>query len=368
MGGLVSARTAELELLEILEPGAGGAVARVAGGELAVTLEELVDAWVATLATAPQTQRTYQQAARRFLTWLGPDVGLEALTLHTMAAYQAHLAAPRPEGRRSSATIRKERAALNALLRWAVEYELIGRQQGTLATSVRLPKAPSSRQEGPPKALDDRQYERLLEIVTAQRVRDRLIGARDLAIVRTLGDAGLRCEELASLERRDFLPARKGSTLRVLDVRFGKGDRQRQVKLTPTASAAIVVWERERTQTLGPASPAALLFVTLGRRRRDGSYTRPGHPVGAALLGDLLKRYGRRAGTPEELLHPHVLRHTMATRWRRRGRDLETLRRQLGHASMKTTQIYLAGDAVHEDAEILAFDEPVLPIEADAGQ
>lgn len=53
----------------------------------------------------------------------------------------------------------------------------------------------------------------------------------------------------------------------------------------------------------------------------------------------------------------------MATRWRRRGRDLETLRRQLGHASMKTTQIYLTGDAVYEDAEILAFDEPVLPIE-----
>jgi len=67
-----------------------------------------------------------------------------------------------------------------------------------------------------------------------------------------------------------------------------------------------------------------------------------------------------------ELQHPHVLRHTMATRWRRRGRDPETLRRQLGHASMKTTQIYFGGDDVHEDAEVLAFDRDPLVLEIDA--
>jgi len=337
-----------------------------ASGELVSALEPLIAAWVATLADAPQTQRTYRQAAGRFLAWLGPQATPDALTLHTMAAYQAHLAAPGPDGkRRSSATIRKERAALNALLRWAIDHNLVDRQQGALATSVRLPKAQTTGDE-PPKALDDAQYARLIAVVTAQGARDRLIGARDLAIVRTLGDAGLRCEELAALERRDFLPARQGANLRVLHVRFGKGDRQRKVKLTPTATAAIVAWERERTRTLGTAAAHDRLFITLGRRRRDGTYTQPGQPVGAELLADLLKRYGRHAALPQDLHHPHVLRHTMATRWRRRGRDLETLRRQLGHASMKTTQVYLAADPVHEDAEILAFDRGPLPLEADA--
>jgi len=33
---------------------------------------------------------------------------------------------------------------------------------------------------------------------------------------------------------------------------------------------------------------------------------------------------------------------------------------------MKTTQVYLAADPVHEDAEILAFDRGPLPLEADA--
>lgn len=352
--------------LTVAGPARAPAPALVLVGELVAPLEPLVDAWAATLIDAPQTQRTYRQAGRRFLAWLGPDAGPEALTLNTMAAYQAHLAAPRPDGRRrSSATIRKDRAALNALLRWAAEHDLIGRQQGALAASVRLPRARTSGREAP-KALDDAQYDRLIAVVTAQRARDRLIGARDLAIVRTLGDAGLRCEELAALERRDFLPARHGTNLRVLHVRFGKGDRQRKVKLTPTSTAAIVAWDRERIQTLGPAAAHAPLFVTLGRRRRDGTYTRPGCSVGAELLADLLKRYGRRAAIPAELQHPHVLRHTMATRWRRRGRDLETLRRQLGHASMKTTQIYLTGDTAHEDAEVLAFDHRPLPLEADA--
>lgn len=337
-----------------------------ATGELVAPLEPLVAAWVATLSDAPQTQRTYRQAAARFLAWLGPEAAPDALTLHTMASYQAHLAAPGPDGkRRSSATVRKERAALNSLLRWAIEHNLIDRQQGALATSVRLPRAQTGGREAP-KALDDAEYERLIAVVTAHAARDRLTAARDLAIMRTLGDAGLRCEELAALERRDFWPARRGAKLRVLDVRFGKGDRQRRVKLTPTAAAAIVAWERERTRTLGPADDHDRLFITLGRRRRDGTYTRVGHPVGAELLADRLALYGHRAALPADLRHPHVLRHTMATRWRRRGRDLETLRQQLGHASMKTTQVYLSPDTAHEDAEVIAFDRDPLPLEADA--
>ena len=174
-------------------------------------LEPLVGAFVATLADAPQTQRTYARACAWFLTWLGPEAGPGALTLATMAAYQAHLAAPAVDGRRrSSATVRKDRAALNSLLRWAAEHGALERRQAELARSVRLPKARAEGREAP-KALSDELYERLVAVVAAQLERDRLMGSRDLAIVRVLGDAGLRCEELAALERGDFLPARPGA-------------------------------------------------------------------------------------------------------------------------------------------------------------
>jgi len=45
----------------------------------------------------------------------------------------------------------------------------------------------------------------------ASVARDPVQGWRDVAIVRVLADAGLRCEELLGLERRDFLPKRKGA-------------------------------------------------------------------------------------------------------------------------------------------------------------
>ena len=169
--------------------------ATLARGELVSPLEPLVAAFVATLADAPQTQRTYARACARFLVWLGPEAGPQALTLATMAAYQAHLADPDADGRRrSSATVRKDRAALNSLLRWAGEHGVLERRQAELARSVRLPKARAQGREAP-KALSDELYERLVAVVAAQLDRDRLMGSRDLAIVRVLGDAGLRCEE-----------------------------------------------------------------------------------------------------------------------------------------------------------------------------
>ena len=97
------------------------------------------------------------------------------------------------------------------------------------ALAVLLPRAERTEREAP-KAFSAAQYERILREAKARIADDALAGARDLAIVPVLGDVGLRCEELAGLERRDFLPARQGAQLRALDVRHGKDDRQRRVK------------------------------------------------------------------------------------------------------------------------------------------
>jgi integrase len=97
------------------------------------------------------------------------------------------------------------------------------------ALAIRLPRAENGERQAP-KALTGTQYERLLRETKARIADDPLAGARDLAIVLVLGDAGLRCEELAHLQRRDFLPARKGARLRALEVRHERPPPARQAQ------------------------------------------------------------------------------------------------------------------------------------------
>jgi site-specific recombinase XerC len=205
-----------------------------------------------------------------------------------VARYHAHLVSTG----RASATLKKDRAALNSWLRWLVEHDRIPAAQARWVRAVRLPRVEQTGRE-PPKALSAVQDARLVREVKARIDDDPLVGRRDLAIVLVLGGAALRCEELARLERRDFLPARRGAGLRALDVRHGKGDRPRRVELSSDAARAIVRWDRQRTSLLGQPADDAPLFITLGSRRRDGSYTRPGGGCGQSVLADLVRRLGR---------------------------------------------------------------------------
>lgn len=196
--------------------------------------------------------------------------------------------------------------------------------------------------------------------------RDPLLGWRDVAIVRVLGEAGLRCEELIRLERRTssrlaaaLSSARlRSATARVIaDGGCDSRRRRRRPCCAGTASA------EARTRWTGGPGPEAPLFVTLGRRRRDGTYTRPGRPCTHAVLDDLVKRLGRGAGVPEELRHAHVLRHTFATRFIRATGDVPTLRKILGHQDLKTTMVYVQVDAEHQERQLLRFAGGRLPLE-----
>lgn len=187
----------------------------------------------------------------------------------------------------------------------------------------------------------------------------------DLAILLVLGDAGLRCEELAGLERRDFQPARAGGKLRALNVRHGKGDRGRTVKLTVRATRAILRWERERTRVLGQAADNAPLFITLGRRRQDGRHGGVGRRCGQPVLAAIMKRVGAIAEVPGELRHPHALRHTCATELLRSGANLADVRTMLGHASIKTTSIYLGSDQQRQEDVVISRERGRLTLDDD---
>ncbi|MCA1679882.1 MAG: tyrosine-type recombinase/integrase [Actinobacteria bacterium] len=245
-----------------------------------------------------------------------------------------------------------------------MEFEHIPAAQARAALAIKLPRAQTAEREVP-KALSAEQYEQLVRVAQAAVVDESLAGSRDLAIVVVLGDPGLRCEELAGVERRDFQPARAGAKLRTLRIRNGKGDRERTVKLSTRAARAILRWERERARVLGPSADNAPLFITLGRRRLDGRYVGVGGRCGQPVLAAIMKRLGTIAKIPEELRHPHALRHTCATLLLHSGATLADVQRLLGHASVKTTSIYLASDEQRQEDIITRRERGRLALDED---
>jgi hypothetical protein len=64
---------------------------------------------------------------------------------------------------------------------------------------------------------------------------------------------------------------------------------------------------------------------------------RPSRPPRPHAVGRIVRRIGRRAGVA---LHPHQLRHTLATQAINRGMRLEAIAALLGHRSMHMTLTY----------------------------
>ena len=54
----------------------------------------------------------------------------------------------------------------------------------------------------------------------------------------------------------------------------------------------------------------------------------------------MVKRYSGKAGIAKNIT-PHTLRHSYATQYYKQTKDIETLRRILGHTDIGTTTIYI---------------------------
>jgi hypothetical protein len=129
----------------------------------------------------------------------------------------------------------------------------------------------------------------------------------------------------------------------------------RELPLPTEVSDAVRGWDRRRPAEL---LEDPLLFPRLGRQRRDGSYPDAGGRLSDQGLSEVVKPIMLAAGVPDELAHPHVLRHTHGSLFMRRGGELSKLRELMGHASMDTTGVYVHhGRASLEAAVDVDVDE-----------
>jgi site-specific recombinase XerD len=150
-------------------------------------------------------------------------------------------------------------------------------------------------------------------------------GVRLRALIVVLWRGGLRIQEALALTERDLDP-RRGSLL----VRHGKGGRRREVGMDEWGFEQLRPWLAERAKL-----PIGSLFCVI-----DGP-TR-GRPWSGAGVHVEFRRLAAEAGIRCRFA-PHQLRHAHALELAREGVPLNIIQRQLGHANLGTTSIYLQG-------------------------
>ncbi len=207
---------------------------------------------------------------------------------------------------------------------------------------VRVPR----HEPGPPETLTDSDYANLLRVPDPRT----LAGKRDYALLRVLGDCGLRSAELRSLRARDLRRPRSNARHYRLFVR-GKGGREREVPVPLAVQEALEAWLKVHPLARGIALlDEDPLFVRIGRHGHEA-------PLALSAVGvhRLVRRSCHAAGVPDRLAHPHALRAYWATHCLEAGVPVHTVSARLGHVDLRTTARYAAPrpEQIDEIADVL---------------
>ncbi|MCY0860700.1 MAG: tyrosine-type recombinase/integrase [Sulfolobaceae archaeon] len=149
------------------------------------------------------------------------------------------------------------------------------------------------------RALNEDEIEKILS--SCSRTKDKLL-------IRLLLDTGLRASELLSVTIKDI-----DISNNMIRVRNTKNGEERVVFFTDETKQLLKKYIRNK-------NPYDKLF----NMSYDALYRK-------------IKRIGKKVGID---LRPHILRHTFATISLKKGMNLITLQKLLGHKDIKTTQIY----------------------------
>jgi site-specific recombinase XerD len=184
--------------------------------------------------------------------------------------------------------------------------------------------------------LDERKFLRLDKVRRLRRTcekdkrlalqKGRAVPVRDCFLVELGLFSGLRVEEMAMLKCGDLVV---GEGRCSIVVRKGKGGRKRTVLISKKFKEGII-WFLDWKKNIGQdASGEAPVFTNSSGRH-----------LTTRALEKAFKRCARKAGL-ESHYSIHCLRHTYGTYlYKASGYNLRLVQQQLGHVSIKTTEVY----------------------------
>jgi site-specific recombinase XerD len=246
-------------------------------------LAELLPSWELHLRAehqAAETLRLRSFAARSYLAWCETHGYPADLDRPTVTAYIADLL----DQGRAPATAYAYQSGLKQLSRWLAD-------EGIRTPDPLLGLRPPRQDVPVVPVLSADQLKALVGACQGPGLLDR----RDEAAIRLMAETGIRIGELAAMAVADVDLATG-----VAVVRRGKGGRGRVVPIGPVTGRAIDRYLRTRRQHGRGNEPA----LWVGGK---------GKGCGPRTLGRAMTRRAELAGISN--FHPHILRHTAASRW-----------------------------------------------------
>lgn len=272
--------------------------------QIATVGGNLFDDFKAFLSCSPKTLRQYMSNLRTFARWInGHGLQLEQVARHHIADYKAYLLATK-----APATANSHIAAIKRFYEW---MEDIDRVQKNPARHVKAQKLSKDHKRD---FLSETQIESLYGACNT---------LREKAAIALLINTGIRINELANIQKDDFVLRAGKMTVNLL----AKGHVEKDSYVIVPAAVMQVVKEY-----MDSHKQQSLFASKLGTKQ-----------VGVRALMEMVTALLKRAGIKSLTITCHSLRHTFAAMALKAGCSLYDVSVAMRHSSTKITQIYSHG-------------------------
>lgn len=263
-----------------------------------------------------ETPQAYKRDLEHFLEWRDrrcPGLKLWQLNSHLIQEYIDNVRELVETEKIKPRTYNRRLAACSALYIWASDPCRSSVTGIAFSPIPRRKSLPISRR---PRSLHQKELDAVFKVIELAAQSGDQKAKRDYVLVRATYLLGARVSEIARLRWKDIEPLKDGGQVHL----HGKGNKPRTLRVH---NMTLDLFE-----SLGRGEPDEWVFPS---NRSRGHLTRQG-------IGHRMHLWGQKAGVS---FCPTMLRHTHATQAIRRGVDIFTLQKSLGHKSAASTEHYV---------------------------